>query len=167
MNAVWAYPFILVAGMLQAAGAAMGGELNKSLVNPWLATAISFILVFFLTAALFARMPRPLPSVGDETTMPWWATLGGIVAVFAGFILIQKLGAGPVSGGHHYRQHSGEPRHRSFWTASDGAALYESDAGDRRSAHGCGAGSRFNCAAEDCARRDAGPPAIFCPVRDR
>lgn len=101
MNAAWAYPFIFVAGMLQAAGAAMGGQLNKSLGNPWLATAVSFSLVLFLTVALFACMPRPLPSVGDITAMPWWAPLGGIVgavAVFAGFMLIQKLGAGPVNG---------------------------------------------------------------------
>ena len=101
MNAAWAYPFIFVAGMLQAVGAAMGGQLNKSLVNPWLATSISFLLVLFLTTALFACMPRPLPTVGDFATMPWWAPLGGIVgavAVFAGFMLIQKLGAGPVNG---------------------------------------------------------------------
>jgi transporter family-2 protein len=97
----WAYPFIFIAGMLQAAGAAMGGQLNKSLVNPWLATATSFMLVFALTLALFVCMPRPLPTAGDLATMPWWAPLGGIVgavAVFAGFILIQKLGAGPVNG---------------------------------------------------------------------
>ena len=101
MNAAWAYPFIFVAGMLQAVGAAMGGALNKSLQNPWLATSISFMLVLFTTLALFACMPRPLPSVGDFAAMPWWAPLGGIVgavAVFAGFILIQKLGAGPVNG---------------------------------------------------------------------
>lgn len=101
MNGAWAFPFIFVAGMLQAVGAAMGGELNKSLQNPWLATSISFMLVLFVTAALFACMPRPLPSVGDFASMPWWAPLGGIVgavAVFAGFILIQKLGAGPVNG---------------------------------------------------------------------
>lgn len=33
--------------------------------------------------------------------MPWWAPLGGVVgavAVFAGFLFIQKLGAGPVNG---------------------------------------------------------------------
>lgn len=101
MNAAWAYPFIFFAGMLQAVRAAMGGQLNKSLVNPWLATSISFMLVLFTTTALFACMPRPLPSVGDVASMPWWAPLGGIVgavAVFAGFILIQKLGAGPVNG---------------------------------------------------------------------
>lgn len=101
MNAAWAFPFIFVAGVLQAAGAAMGGQLNKSLVNPWLATSISFMLVLFLTVALFACMPKPLPTVGDLADMPWWAPLGGIVgavAVFAGFLLIQKLGAGPVNG---------------------------------------------------------------------
>ena len=101
MNAAWAFPFIFFAGMLQAVGASMGGELNKSLQNPWLATSISFMLVLFLTTALFACMPKPLPSVGDFAAMPWWAPLGGIVgavAVFAGFIFIQKLGAGPVNG---------------------------------------------------------------------
>lgn len=101
MNAAWAFPFIFVAGMLQAAGAAMGGELNKSLHNPWLATSLSFLLVLFVTAALFVCMPKPLPTVGDFATMPWWAPLGGIVgavAVFAGFTFIQTLGAGPVNG---------------------------------------------------------------------
>jgi transporter family-2 protein len=101
MNVAWAFPFIFVAGVLQAVGAAMGGQLNKSLQNPWLATSVSFMLVLFTTAALFACMPRPLPSVGDLAAMPWWAPLGGIVgavAVFAGFLLIQKLGAGPVNG---------------------------------------------------------------------
>jgi transporter family-2 protein len=101
MNAAWAFPFIFIAGMLQAVGASMGGQLNKSIGNPWLATSISFMLVLFATAALFACMPKPLPTVGALADMPWWAPLGGIVgsvAVFAGFLLIQKLGAGPVNG---------------------------------------------------------------------
>ncbi|MCQ8278530.1 DMT family transporter [Acetobacteraceae bacterium KSS8] len=101
MNAAWAFPFIFIAGMLQAVGAVMNGVLNKSLVNPYLATAISFLLVLFVAIALFACMPRPLPTVADAANMPWWAPLGGIVgavAVFAGLILIQKLGAGPVNG---------------------------------------------------------------------
>jgi bacterial/archaeal transporter family-2 protein len=101
MNAAWAFPFIFVAGMLQAVGAAMNGALAKSLVNPWLATAVSFLLVLFVAIALFACMPRPLPTMGDAASMPWWAPLGGIVgavAVFAGLLLIQRLGAGPVNG---------------------------------------------------------------------
>ncbi|CDG38630.1 MULTISPECIES: DMT family transporter [Asaia] len=101
MNAAWALPLILIAGALQALGATMNGALAKSLVNPWLATSVSFLLVLFLAIGLFACMPRPLPSAGDLTGMPWWAPLGGItgaVAVFAGLLLIQKLGAGPVNG---------------------------------------------------------------------
>ncbi len=101
MNESWFFPFIAFAGILQAAGAAMNGALNKSLVNPWLATSVSFVLVTFLAIALFACMPRPLPSQSDVQAMPWWAPLGGItgaVAVFAGLLLIQKLGAGPVNG---------------------------------------------------------------------
>ena len=53
MNAAWFFPFIAFAGVLQAAGAAMNGALNKSLVNPWLATSTSFLLVTFLAIALF------------------------------------------------------------------------------------------------------------------
>ncbi|MBE7211437.1 MAG: DMT family transporter [Gluconacetobacter diazotrophicus] len=101
MSTLWAFPFIFVAGMLQAVGAVMNGALNKALVNPWLATTISFLLVLFVAAGLFACMPRPLPSAADAASMPWWAPLGGIVgavAVFAGLLLIQKLGAGPVNG---------------------------------------------------------------------
>lgn len=101
MSVVWAFPFILFAGVLQAVGAVMNGALNKSLINPWLATSVSFLLVLFLAIALFACMPRPLPTANDITQMPWWAPLGGItgaVAVFAGLLLIQKLGAGPVNG---------------------------------------------------------------------
>lgn len=101
MNASWFFPLIAFAGVLQAAGAAMNGALNKSLVNPWLATSVSFLLVCFLATALFVCMPRPLPTAGDLQSMPWWAPLGGIagaVAVFAGLLLIQKLGAGPVNG---------------------------------------------------------------------
>ncbi|AQS88084.1 hypothetical protein AA101099_1315 [Neoasaia chiangmaiensis NBRC 101099] len=101
MNTVAAFSFIFAAGMLQAVGAVMNGALNKAVVNPWLATAISFLLVLFLAVALFVCMPKPLPSTGDMSQMPWWAPLGGItgaVAVFAGLLLIQKLGAGPVNG---------------------------------------------------------------------
>ena len=51
MNAFRAYPFIFVAGILQA-------------------MAISFMLVLFATVALFACMPRPLPTVGDVDRRP-------------------------------------------------------------------------------------------------
>lgn len=101
MGAGWFFPFIAFAGVLQAVGAAVNGALNKSLVNPWLATAVSFVLVTFVAIGLFVCMPRPLPTVSDVQAMPWWAPLGGItgaVAVFAGLFLIQRLGAGPVNG---------------------------------------------------------------------
>ena len=100
MGSAWFFPFIAVAGILQAVGAAINGTLNKSLVNPWLATAVSFLIVLFVATALFVCMPRPLPSASDLAGMPWWAPLGGVagaVAVFAGLLLIQKLGAGPVT----------------------------------------------------------------------
>lgn len=89
--AAWAFPFIFVAGMLQAVGAVMNGALNRSLVNPWLATAVSFLLVLFVAIGLFACMPRPLPTMADAASMPWWAPLSGIVGavpLFAGLLLI-------------------------------------------------------------------------------
>jgi transporter family-2 protein len=101
MNSTWFFPFIAFAGVLQAAGAAINCVLNKSLVNPWLATGMSFLLVTFVAIALFICMPKPLPTASDVQAMPWWAPLGGItgaVAVFAGLLLIQRLGAGPVNG---------------------------------------------------------------------
>jgi transporter family-2 protein len=35
MNAGWIFPFIILGGAMQACGAAMNGQLNKSLANPW------------------------------------------------------------------------------------------------------------------------------------
>jgi uncharacterized membrane protein YdcZ (DUF606 family) len=52
MNAGWIIPFIIFGGALQSCGAAMNGQLNKSLGNPWLASAVSFALItFFFTHA--------------------------------------------------------------------------------------------------------------------
>ena len=101
MSASWLYPAILLAGVLQAAGNSMNGQLNRSMSNPWLAATISFALVVFVFAALFAIIPRPLPSQANLAAMPWWAPLGGVtgaVAVFAGLLFVQKIGAGPFNG---------------------------------------------------------------------
>ena len=101
MNASWLYPLILFAGVLQAAGNSMNGQLNKSLGNPWLAATISFSLIVFVFATLFAVMPRPLPTSQGVAEMPWWAPIGGItgaVAVFAGLLFVNRIGAGPFNG---------------------------------------------------------------------
>ncbi len=36
MKAGWLLPFIILGGALQSCGAAMNGQLCKSLLNPWL-----------------------------------------------------------------------------------------------------------------------------------
>jgi Putative inner membrane exporter, YdcZ len=60
-NAGWIIPFIIFGGALQSCGAAMNGQLNKHVVNPWLASAISFALItFFFTGASLIH-PHPLP----------------------------------------------------------------------------------------------------------
>jgi transporter family-2 protein len=101
MNASWIIPFIILGGALQTCGAAMNGQLNKSMVNPWLAATISFAVIAFFFTALFLMMPHPLPTSKDLAAMPWWAVIGGLVGavqVYAGLTLVNKVGAGPFVG---------------------------------------------------------------------
>ena len=101
MKAGWIYPFIILGGVLQTFGAAMNGQLNKVMVNPFLASAISFALITAFFMGLFAIFPTPLPSLQGLASMPWWAPLGGLVGavqVYAGLTLVNKVGAGPFVG---------------------------------------------------------------------
>ncbi|MGX7705642.1 DMT family transporter [Methylobacterium sp. Gmos1] len=95
------YPFILVAGALQALGNAMNAQLRGRMVNPWLAATVSFLPIVFVFVTLFLVMPTPLPTLETVSKMPWYAPLGGLagaVAVFGGLAFIDKVGAGPFNG---------------------------------------------------------------------
>jgi len=72
MNASWIIPFIILGGALQSCGATMNGQLNKSLLNPWLASAVSAVLIVFFFIGAFFVMPNPLPTTKDIASMPWW-----------------------------------------------------------------------------------------------
>ena len=101
MGSAWLFPLILVAGVLQAMGNSMNGALRNALGNPWLASAVSFGLIVFAMATLFAILPRPLPNAAGIAQMPWWAPLGGLtgaVAVVCGLMFVDKIGAGPFNG---------------------------------------------------------------------
>lgn len=101
MTAALLYPFILVAGALQAIGNAMNAQLRGKLVNPWLAATVSFLPIVFVFTTLFFTMPTPLPNLDSLSRMPWYAPLGGVagaVAVFGGLAFIDKVGAGPFNG---------------------------------------------------------------------
>jgi len=101
MKVSWIIPFIVLGGALQSCGAAMNGQLYKSLVNPWLASAVSFALITFFFAGAFLILPHPLPTSKDLALMPWWAVIGGLVGavqVYAGLTLVNKVGAGPFVG---------------------------------------------------------------------
>ncbi len=101
MNAALLYPFILVAGALQALGNSMNAQLRGRLVNPWLAASASFLPIVFVFTTLFLVMPTPLPTLETLSSMPWYAPLGGVagaVAVFGGLAFIDKVGAGPFNG---------------------------------------------------------------------
>jgi bacterial/archaeal transporter family-2 protein len=98
---IWLYPVIVIAGMLQALGPPMNGQLRQSLVNPWLATLVSFGLVFAFFIIVAAIFPRPLPTAQGLAAMPWWAPLGGIIGAFAvvtGLLFVDRVGAGPFAG---------------------------------------------------------------------
>ena len=97
MNAAWIISFIVLGGALQTCGAAMNGQLNKSLVNPYLASAASFLIITFFFLTLFFAAPHPLPTLQDLREMPWWAVFGGLVGavqVFAGLTLVHRVGTG-------------------------------------------------------------------------
>lgn len=101
MNAGWIIPFIILGGALQTCGAAMNGQLGKSLVNPWLASAVSFLMITIFFIAAFLIMPHPLPTAKDIAGLPWWAVIGGLVGavqVYAGLKFVNKVGAGPFMG---------------------------------------------------------------------
>ncbi|ACB82543.1 DMT family transporter [Methylorubrum populi] len=101
MSAALLYPFIIVAGALQALGNSMNAQLRGRLVNPFLAASVSFLPIVFVFATLFLVMPTPLPSLDTLAAMPWYAPLGGVagaVAVFGGLAFVDKVGAGPFNG---------------------------------------------------------------------
>ena len=101
MNVAILYPIIILAGILQAAGAAMSAQLKTSLANPWLAATVSFSLIVCCFAIAFAVMPRPLPTAQSLADMPWWAPLAGIagaLAVLMALLYVDKIGAGPFNG---------------------------------------------------------------------
>ena len=101
MKAGWVIPFIILGGVLQSAGAAMNGQLKHSLINPYLASAVSFALITFLFTGLFFVMPQPLPTTANLAGMPWWAPIGGLVGalqVYMGLTQVNKVGAGLFMG---------------------------------------------------------------------
>src|SRR5258708_29934170 len=101
MNAGWVIQFIILGGALQSCGAAMNGQLKTSLVNPWLASAVSFALITLFFTSAFLIMPHPLPTTKDLASRPWWAVLGGMVGavqVYAVLTLVKKVLAAPFVG---------------------------------------------------------------------
>ncbi|GJE55015.1 DMT family transporter [Methylobacterium thuringiense] len=101
MNASLLYPFIIIAGCLQALGNSMNAQLRGRLINPWLAASVSFLPIVFVFTMIFLALPTPLPTLDTLAAMPWYAPFGGVagaVAVFGGLAFIDKVGAGPFNG---------------------------------------------------------------------
>jgi bacterial/archaeal transporter family-2 protein len=69
--------------------------------NAWLARLISFLPIVVFLAVLVVCQPRPLPTLAGVSAMPWWAPLGGLVgavAVVAGLLFVNKVGAAAYAG---------------------------------------------------------------------
>lgn len=97
MKAAWIYPLILAAGALQAWGPPMNGALRMALVNPWLASLVSFLPIIALLFVVYVCMPTPMPTMESVAAMPWWAPLAGVIgafAVVAGLMFVDRVGAG-------------------------------------------------------------------------
>jgi len=101
MNSFWFYPLVLIAGALQSMGVSMNAQLKSVLINPWLASLVSFLPIVIVLTAIWVCQPQPLPNSNMLANMPWWAPLGGLagaVAVFLGLTMVDKIGAGPLNG---------------------------------------------------------------------
>lgn len=97
----WIYALIIVSGVLQAWGPPMNGALRVALVNPWLASLVSFLPIVALLACVVICLPHPLPGADNIANMPWWAPLGGVIgafAVVAGLMFVDRVGAGAFAG---------------------------------------------------------------------
>ncbi len=53
ISAAWLYPIIVIAGALQAWGPPMNNALRKALMNPWLASAVSFLPIVAVLGIVF------------------------------------------------------------------------------------------------------------------
>jgi transporter family-2 protein len=62
MSPAWFYPFIIVAGVLQAAGAVMNAQLRNYLINSWLASFVSFVVIGLF---LCQHVRDPAPSAAN------------------------------------------------------------------------------------------------------
>ncbi len=93
VSSIWLYPIIIVAGALQAWGPPMNGALRNALVNPWLASLVSFVPIVAFLGGIFYCWPQPMPTAETISKMPWWAPFGGIIgafAVVAGLMFVER-----------------------------------------------------------------------------
>jgi transporter family-2 protein len=75
--------------------------LRNALVNPGLASLVSFLPVVAFLSVMIVCMPRAPPTIEGLTAMRWWAPLGGLIgagAVVVGLLFVQQVGAGTVAG---------------------------------------------------------------------
>ncbi len=98
----WAiYPFLILAGVLNAVQTGMNAQLNKSLGKPILAAPIVYSVGLLAMLALSPFLGAKLSGYAKLAETPWWAYLGGIggaVFIYAMLATTQKVGAGVFTG---------------------------------------------------------------------
>jgi transporter family-2 protein len=62
MSPAWFYLLIIIAGVVQAAGAVMNAQIRNYLINSWLASFLSFVLIALF---LCQHVRDPAPSAAN------------------------------------------------------------------------------------------------------
>jgi transporter family-2 protein len=95
------YLFIVAAGLLVAMQAGANATMQKSLQNPFLASAVSFaggLFSLLLALAIYMALNKtPLPKAHQWAAAPWWAWTGGTLGaiyVLTGVLTVEKVGTG-------------------------------------------------------------------------
>lgn len=82
----------LLVGMIIPIQAAANASLGRGLGSPFLATLAVFCIAALGTGVLLIATRTPLPQLSAASSLPWWAWLGGLIAIvnIVGFILLPQ-----------------------------------------------------------------------------
>ena len=98
---LFAYVFVIAAGMLNAVQSGSNAQLVRSLGKPWLvALLVSLITAAVFVVAMLVAGAR-LPEAGRIGSAPWWAWTGGLCGaayVVGTLFFAEEMGAGLFTG---------------------------------------------------------------------
>jgi len=101
MTTAFLYPLILFAGVLQAMGPPMNGQLRISLTNPWLANPRVLRIGPGRSGRHRCHLPAPAPHRRRRRGDAVVGALGGLIgalAVGVGLLFVDRVGPGALAG---------------------------------------------------------------------